>query len=72
MKLCQPLLVFASAALVLLVSYSMDLYIVLEKTPYKLNGMLEEMSHQPNDTFSNSALITGPPPITYWCRCPYF
>ncbi|KAF8415436.1 hypothetical protein EV426DRAFT_629923, partial [Tirmania nivea] len=72
MKLCQPLLVFAAAALVLLVIYSMDLYIVLAPIPYKLNGIRKETPHQPNDTFSNSALITGPPPITCWRTCPYF
>ncbi|KAF8427825.1 hypothetical protein EV426DRAFT_588456, partial [Tirmania nivea] len=71
MKLCQPLSVFAAAALVLLAVYSMDLYIVLAPIPYKLNGILEETSCQPNDTFSNSALIPSPPPITCWRRCPY-
>ncbi|KAF8421689.1 hypothetical protein EV426DRAFT_608742, partial [Tirmania nivea] len=71
-KLCQPLLFFAAAALVLPVVYSMDLYVVLALIPYKLNGTLEETSRQPNNTFSNSALITGPPPITSWCRCLYF
>ncbi|KAF8424817.1 hypothetical protein EV426DRAFT_597333, partial [Tirmania nivea] len=71
MKLCQLLLVFATAALDLVV-YSTDLYIVLAPISYKLNGILQEMSRQPNNTFSNSALITGPPPIICWCRCPYF
>ncbi|KAF8417355.1 hypothetical protein EV426DRAFT_623713 [Tirmania nivea] len=63
MKLCQPLLsrFFAAAALILLVIYSMDLYIYTIQT-----------SRQPNNTFSNSALITDPPPIICWHRCPYF
>ncbi|KAF8425245.1 hypothetical protein EV426DRAFT_596859, partial [Tirmania nivea] len=65
--------VFTTAVtLVLLVVYSMDLYIVLAPIPYKSNGILKESSHQSNNTFSNPTLITDPPPITCWHRRPYF
>ncbi|KAF8424208.1 hypothetical protein EV426DRAFT_601070, partial [Tirmania nivea] len=63
---------FAAVALILLVVYSRDLYIVLAPIPYISYGILKKMFCKSNNTFSNSALITNPPPITCWRRYPYF
>ncbi|KAF8423248.1 hypothetical protein EV426DRAFT_602801 [Tirmania nivea] len=66
MKLCQPLLsrfLLLLLYLVLLVVYSMDLYIVLVPIPCKSKGILEETSRQPNNTFSYSAQVLHLSPV---------